>query len=171
MKAIWNRIHVWLEANAPEGYGHLRPGASAKAIQTAEETMGLKLPDDVKASLRVHDGQANEPGLIGGEGWFLMSLEEMVEQWQRWSRADPRDAGCVPVAWVGTGDYIFLDLDPKSDQTGRLMVQRRDTIGSNPMAPSFRSWLEDFADMLEDGEFAYSEEHGGIMYADEMDLD
>src|SRR4051794_26118428 len=67
MKTIWNRIHVWLEANAPEGYGHLRPGASVKAIQTAEETMGLKLSDDIKVSYCVHDGQANEPGLIGGE--------------------------------------------------------------------------------------------------------
>jgi hypothetical protein len=51
------------------------------------------------------------------------------------------------------------------------MIQRRDSADPDPLAPSFRTWLEDFADQLEDGEFAYSEEHGEVMYADELDLD
>ncbi len=68
MKAVWKRIHAWLDANAPAGYGDLRPGASAAAIQAAEKALGLKLSADIKASYRVHDGQGNEPGLIGGEG-------------------------------------------------------------------------------------------------------
>jgi cell wall assembly regulator SMI1 len=170
MKAVWKRIHTWLDANAPAGYGDLRPGASLKEIRAAEDGMGLKLPDDVKASYRMHDGQGNEPGLVGGEGWCLLSLREMVEQWRRWSRSDPKDAGCVPVAWGGAGDYIFLDL--RSDaEPGRVMIQRRDRDDPDPVAPSFRSWLEDFADKLDDGEFAYSEEDGCIMYADEIDLD
>jgi cell wall assembly regulator SMI1 len=171
MKTVWKRIHTWLDANAPAGYGHLRPGASAEAIRAAEGAMRLKLPDDVKASYRIHDGQGNEPGLIGGEGWCLLSLQEMVEQWGRWSRSDPRDARCVPVAWGGAGDYVFLNLGPDSDPQGRLMVQRRDSVDPDPVAPSFRFWLEDFADRLEDGEFAYSEDHGCIRYADELDLD
>src|SRR5262249_35008797 len=91
MKAVWKRIHAWLDANAPEGYGHLCPGASAEALQAAEQALGLKLPADVRASYRVHDGQGNEPGLIGGEGWCLLSLQEMIEQWRRWSRSDPQD--------------------------------------------------------------------------------
>jgi cell wall assembly regulator SMI1 len=171
MKAVWKRIHAWLDANAPEGYGHLRPGASAEAIRAAEKAIGLKLTDDIKASYRIHDGQGNEPGLIGGEGWCLLSLREIIEQWGRWSRSDPRDARCVPVAWGEVGDYVFLDLDPTSDPPGRLMVQRRDSDDPDPVAPSFRSWLESFADQLDDGEFAYSEDDGCIMYADEVDLD
>lgn len=171
MKAIWKRIHAWLEANAPAGYGHLRPGATAEALRAAEEAMGLKLPGDVRASYRIHDGQRNEPGLIGGEGWRLFSLQEMVKQWRRWSRSDPRNARCVPVAWGGAGDHVFLNLDPGADLADRLMVQRRDSAEPDPVAPSFRSWLEDFADQLEEDEFAYSEDHGCIMYADELDLD
>lgn len=171
MEAVWGRIHTWLDANAPEGHGHLRPGAGAEAIRATEETIGLELPADVKASYRIHDGQGNEPGLIGGEGWCLLPLQEMVELWRRWSRSDPKDAGCVPVARGGAGDYVYLNLRPGVEERGRVMVQRRDRDDPDPVAPSFRSWLEDFADRLDAGEFAYSEHDGCIMYADEVDLD
>jgi cell wall assembly regulator SMI1 len=171
MKAIWNRIHAWLDANAPKGYGQLRPRASAEAIQAAEKAMKLKLPADVKASYCIHDGQRNEPGLIGGEGWCVLSLKEMVKTWRRWSKNDPQYASRVPVAWGGAGDYIFLDLGPDAEESGCLIVQRSDSDEPDPVSPSFRFWLEDFADKLENDEFAYSEEHGVIMYADEIDLD
>lgn len=171
MKAIWKRIHAWLRANAPEGYGQLRPGASAEEIEAAEQALGLKLPADVKASYRLHDGQGNEPGLIGGEGWCLLSLQDMVEWWRRWSRSDSRFANRVPIAWGVVDDVIFLELGQEAEQPGSLIVQRRDSQEPDPVAPSFRSWLGDFADMLEDDEFAYSEEHGGILYADDLDLE
>jgi len=171
MKAVWNRIHAWLDANAPKGYGHLRPGATAEAIQAAEKALGLKLPADVKASYRIHDGQRTEPGLIGGEGWCLLSLREMVKTWRRWSRHDRAFARRVPVAWGGAGDYIFVDLSADAEEPGRVIVQRIDTDDPDPVASSFRSWLEGFAEQLEDDEFAYSEDHDEIMYVDEIDLD
>jgi cell wall assembly regulator SMI1 len=169
MKTTWNRIHDWLGANAPAGYGHLRPGASTKEIREAEKAMGLKLPADFKASYRIHDGQATEPGLIGGEGWRLLSLREIVDTWRRWSEAEPENACCVPIAWLGTGDYVFLNLDPNSDATGRLMIQRSDCAEPHPFMESFSRWLKEFADELENGVFAYSEEDGEVMLADDLD--
>jgi cell wall assembly regulator SMI1 len=140
MKAVWKRIHTWLDANAPKGYGNLRPGASAEAIRAAEGAMGVK-------------------------------LREMVKSWRRWARHDPRYATRVPVAWGGAGDYVFVDLGSGAEQPGRLIVQRSDHDGTDPVTPSFRAWLEGFAEQLEDDEFTYSEEHGEIMYADEIDPD
>jgi cell wall assembly regulator SMI1 len=90
MEEIWKRIHAWLDANAPQGYGQLRPGASAESISEAEEAMGQKLPADLKASYLVHDGQFDEPGLIGGEGWCLFSMQETLEKWQAWSKSKDR---------------------------------------------------------------------------------
>ena len=171
MKAVWKRIHTWLDENAPAGYGNLRPGASADAISAAEKAMKLTLPRDVKASYRVHDGQKLEPGLIGGEGWMLLPLRDIVKVWRKWSRANPNDAHYVPIARIGAGDYIFLNLDPDSEDPGCLMIQRKDSDDPDPFMPSFSSWLRDFADQLEEGEFAYSEEDGEIMYADEIDFD
>lgn len=175
MKAIWERIHAWFEANAPAGYGDLRPGASADEIRVAEELMGLKLPDDLVASYRIHDGQGNGSGLVGGEGWWLLPIQRMVRLWGRWSRADPRDAYFVPLAWIGTGDYVFLNLDPDfrkldpdAEEPGYLMIQRRDSTDPDPFVLSIFFWLEDFADELECGVFAYSEELGAVMYLDEI---
>ncbi len=170
MKALWKRIHTWLDANAPAGYGHLRPAATARAIRAAEDAMGVKLPDDVKASYGIHDGQEKEPGLIGGEGWLLLPLKDTMEVWGDWSRADPRDAHYVPIAWGQMGDYVFLNLNPDSEEPGSLMIQRCDSTDPDPLVPSFHSWLEDFAEQLDDGEFAYSQEHGEVMYADELNL-
>src|SRR5437763_1611020 len=107
MKAVWKRIHSWLDANAPIGYGNLRSPASAEAIRTAENAMGLKLPDDIKASCDIHDGQGTESGLVGGEGWRLLSLQEIVETWGHWSRVRTKGAYRVPIAWIGTGDFVF----------------------------------------------------------------
>jgi cell wall assembly regulator SMI1 len=171
MKAVWKRIHDWLDENAPADYGNLRPGASADAIRKVEQAMGLKLPADVKASYRVHDGQGNEPGLIGGEGWCLLPLQDMVARWRKWIEQSQRFRDCVPVAWGGRGDYIFLDLGPAAEPLGCVIVQRSDTDGADPVAPSFRSWLADFADKLEDEEFTYSEDDGCLIYADEIELD
>ena len=51
------------------------------------------------------------------------------------------------------------------------MVQHRDRDVPDTVAPSFHSWLEDFADKLDTDEFAYSERDGCVMYADEIDID
>ena len=171
MEAIWKRIHIWLDANAPTGYGHLRPGASVEAIRAAEDAMGLKLPDDVKGSYRIHDGQDKEPGLIGGEGWRMFSIQEIVQQWGRWSRANPEDARFVPIAWGEARDYVFLNVDPGGEAAVKLMIQRRDGNNPAPLELSFRSWLEGFADQLKDGKFAYSKYEGCLMYTDEIDFD
>jgi cell wall assembly regulator SMI1 len=171
MKDVWDRLHAWLDANAPAGYGNLRPGASAETIESAEMAMGLKLPDAVKSSYRIHDGQSNEPGLIGGEGWRLLSLQEIVETWAGWSQANPKAAHCVPIAWGGRGDYVFLDLDPNSPDLGRHLIQRLDRDEPDPLVGSFSSWLKDFADELEAGEFVYSDEDGGVIRTDLLDLD
>jgi cell wall assembly regulator SMI1 len=169
MNELWRRIHDWLDENAPAGYGDLRPGASADAIRAAEQAMGVQLPADVQTSYRVHDGQGSEPGLIGGEGWCLLPMQEIVTSWRKWCEQSDRFRERVPVAWGGAGDYIFLDLSPAATPPGYVIVQRGDTDGPDPVATSFRSWLEEFAARLEADEFVYSEADECLMNADEVD--
>jgi hypothetical protein len=75
----------------------------------------------------------------------------------------------VPIADIGTGDHVFRDLDTEAEEPGYLMIQRRDTADLDPFMSSFSFWLEDFANEQEAGEFAYSENHGSVMYAGEID--
>ena len=169
MNAVWGRIHTWLRTNAPAGYGDLRPGADEAAIREAEGAMGLKLPDDLAASYRIHDGQGQEPGMIGGEGWLLLPLRDVVATWGRWSQANPEHVRRVPIGWNRGGDFVFVNLGPESGDAGSAMIQRADSNDPDPLAPSFSAWLSEFADELDDGVFAYSEEDGEVVLADDVD--
>jgi hypothetical protein len=85
--------------------------------------MAVKFPDDLTESYRIHDGQSLEAGLIGGEGWRLLSLEVIVKTSGDWYRSNTMSHSYVPIAWIGTGDFVFLNLDPDSEDAGRLMIR------------------------------------------------
>jgi cell wall assembly regulator SMI1 len=57
----WRRIEAWLSAHCPEVVAALRPGLPEKAIAAVEKVLGLPLPEDVKASYRIHDGRGRIP--------------------------------------------------------------------------------------------------------------
>ncbi|MBX3262369.1 MAG: SMI1/KNR4 family protein [Labilithrix sp.] len=81
--ACWARIERWFAEHHPELDLKLRPGAKEKEIDAAETRLGVTFPADFRASLRVHDGQDDEPRL------FLLpfserlgSLKSMVACWK-----------------------------------------------------------------------------------------
>jgi len=53
----WQRIDAWLKANAPAVRKSLRGPASEADLNRLEETIGVALPDDVRESYLIHDGQ------------------------------------------------------------------------------------------------------------------
>src|SRR5688572_13123427 len=87
----WKVIEAWLRENAPDVKRSLRPGATPKAIAELEAKIGTPLPDDVKASYRIHDGQKDDapcgvfPSLgddLGPEPAFrLLSVKEIARAW------------------------------------------------------------------------------------------
>jgi cell wall assembly regulator SMI1 len=62
----------------PDG---LRAGASEAKIAFAEEVIGLRLPDDLRRLLRMHDGEDYNATnvLLGGRSW-LMPTTEITKQ-------------------------------------------------------------------------------------------
>jgi cell wall assembly regulator SMI1 len=84
MRETWARIETWLEINAPSVLQVLQPGASNAQIQELEEFLRVQLPEDVKSSYRIHNGQSGDSyGFIGGEHEFL-SLEGIKREWTFW---------------------------------------------------------------------------------------
>src|SRR5437763_1938278 len=77
----WRRIEAWLDAHWTGFRNGLRPGADEAEI----EAIGRSLPDDVRESYRLHDGQRqarddlehNLPGLFFGAG--LNPLRDRAE--------------------------------------------------------------------------------------------
>ncbi|HEY9877863.1 MAG TPA: SMI1/KNR4 family protein, partial [Leptolyngbyaceae cyanobacterium] len=83
MQTIWARIDAWLMANAPGVLQTLKPGASDAQIKAFEQVVGVQLPEDVKASFRIHNGQSDyEYGLIDGRE--LLSLDRIQDEWLVW---------------------------------------------------------------------------------------
>src|SRR5436305_1409058 len=85
IETIWQRAHEWFETNAPDALEWLAPPASLEMIARAEETLGVTLPDDLRESLQIHNGQLPYTAPLFA-GLRLLPLEEIVRDWQVDSR-------------------------------------------------------------------------------------
>jgi cell wall assembly regulator SMI1 len=185
--AAWARIDAWLGRNAPDILDTLEPGATEKMIQDFEQRTGLKLPPDLRASYRRHDGADESdlfPALERDEmGYSLLTLSQAFRDWRLHAKRNkggpgnaPDDFDCdrgvrreywndgwIPVATNGGGDYHCVDLGPAPGGTaGQVIEWRHETNERRLVARSWARWLKDVADGLEDGTFA-CEEGSGIV--------
>lgn len=176
----WQRIEAWLQANDPDTLASLQPGATAEEIATTEAHLGVALPDDLRASYRIHDGQDDEASLI--EGVELLSLARVRSEWTVWKellddgtfedttsapdgpiRPDWWNARWIPLTYDGSGNHYCADLDPApGGNVGQIITMWHDEEAREIVAPTFSAWLQQFAAELEAGEYAYSEDYGGL---------
>ncbi len=65
----WNRLKNWFDVNLPEVVTTLRPGCSPAELVAFEQETRLSLPEDVRQSFLIHDGQKDytSPGVIVGQ--------------------------------------------------------------------------------------------------------
>ncbi|MEU7878213.1 hypothetical protein [Microbispora bryophytorum] len=71
VNAVWRRIERWLARKAPVTYKSLRPPARPLDIARSEASIGLRFPDDLRASLLRHDGAGSwrfGPAPFGARG-------------------------------------------------------------------------------------------------------
>jgi cell wall assembly regulator SMI1 len=57
----WRRIEAWLDLHLPALKFTLRPGVSKKDLKKFERSIGRTLPEDVRESWLIHDGQGHLP--------------------------------------------------------------------------------------------------------------
>jgi cell wall assembly regulator SMI1 len=83
MEEIWERIDSWLKVNAPKVFDTLQLGASDSQIEAVEHALSIQLPEDVKASYRIHNGEqlTSDYRLIPELQEFL-SLERIQAEWK-----------------------------------------------------------------------------------------
>ena len=182
MDQIWDRIDAWLDTNAPDVKKSLNPGATDKDIADAEADLGVSLPDDVKASYKIHNGQVEyDMGFINSREF--LSLNRIVDEWSVWNdllqggdfsgaNGEP-DAGIkddwwnarwIPLTYDGSGNHDCLDLDPApGGNVGQMIEMWHDDADRALLAPSFTEWLTKFADDLEAGEYVTSEDYNGLV--------
>jgi cell wall assembly regulator SMI1 len=194
VETTWRRIETWLEVNAPDVASGLGPGATDEQIAAAERTLGVTLPDDVRASYRRHDGQQTDASLgiaVGGGftyGGDFLSLEGILDQWTVWKdlldsdtfegiQSDPQpgikpdwwNAKWIPITHDGSGNHLCLDMDPApGGSEGQIITMWHDGGEREVMAASFTDWLTQLADEYERGEWVYSEGDGGVVRVEDV---
>jgi len=179
MDEVWRRIEKWLDANSPAALAGLNPPASAQELADAEQSLGVRLPEDVRASYFRHDGQSRDsPWML--EGWQWLPLRGTQEVWRfrkglldkgtfagwRSDHGDPavRDdwwhPGWAPLTDSGANDHHCVDLAPGPKGASGQIVKFWNQEGAAPLfAASFRDWLRDIAEGMARGEFVASDRY------------
>jgi cell wall assembly regulator SMI1 len=81
----WKRMDRWLEDNYEELWEQLGEPATFNDVNELEHDLDCTLPQEVRESLQVHDGQergGRPTGIIFG--CMLLDCEEIVQEWQQW---------------------------------------------------------------------------------------
>ncbi len=182
VQSLWQQIEAWLGRNAPYAWQMLRSGASEREIQQAEAAMGLTLPEDFKASCRLHNG-GYMIDLVTEMN--MLPLTDIVDEWQMfkeledegtWSdvvlpyyftehviRTGWQTGPIQPVWWhqywtpIGrdrAGNHCCLDLAPASGGVVGQVIDRDHEAGpSRVLASRFLDILSSFAQSLEAGNY------------------
>lgn len=84
----WARIDEWIEANYPELWDQLQEPVTENDLNDLEHDLDCVLPQDVRESYYVHDGQ-EQGGKPTGVffGITLLDIEGISEEWNIWRRA------------------------------------------------------------------------------------
>lgn len=191
MQEIWVQIESWMGANAPDALDLLQPGASDAQITELEDVLSIQLPEDVKSSYRIHNGQSGYGWLINGREF--LSLERIQDEWQVWKElldsgtfqteegqdqgSEPEPGICnvwwsskwIPLTYDGSGNHDCLDLSPAEGGTvGQIITMWHDDADRRIVAPSFRAWLTQYAEGLASGRFIFSEAYNAIVNVEDM---
>ena len=81
----WRRIDRWLEDNYEELWENLCEGATFNDVNELELELDCTLPQEVRESLQLHDGQergGRPTGIIFG--CMMLDCEEIIQEWQNW---------------------------------------------------------------------------------------
>ena len=81
----WKRMDRWLEDNYEELWENLGEPATFNDVNELEHELDCTLPQEVRESIQIHDGQ-ERGGMPTGVlfGCMLLDCEEIIQEWQQW---------------------------------------------------------------------------------------
>lgn len=142
LEQTWTRLKSWLFNEYPELGDTLNYGILPQDLANIEMQFGFALPQAVRESYLIVDGQEPESSTGCSEGLFfglvLLPLEEVLEEWRFWREVDddPNSGGhsqlrqvmqSIPPNWIRkeysqrgwiplitdkAGNYVGVDLNP-----------------------------------------------------------
>jgi cell wall assembly regulator SMI1 len=189
--ASWQRLDRWYKTHAPEVIESLRPGASEQEISAIEKESGVQLPDSLRQSYMVHDGENDMayPGAIIGVPYDpvdsipykTQSSRKWLEKYDSSDTDFEGDRGCTSVPpdairrrcfsssliaiCYRDGACIGIDLDPGPNGVPGQVVNFGNDLDEwrFVLAVSWGHFLEDIADELEAGNLVITREADGTV--------
>jgi cell wall assembly regulator SMI1 len=166
---LWERIEMVLRESVPATATTLAPPATDLEIEELESAIDLALPEEFRASLRIHNGQ-NDPTRCHSfviEG-MLATTEQIAATWRMLTEIDVdlrnQAVGSYVTWWdrnwipftVGDGDHLCINLNPRLSATpslGEIVCHVHDSTYERGIATSYGDWLASVAMKLEGGRF------------------
>ncbi len=171
----WQVIDDWFDRHCSSLREKLHGPASEEALSKLEKTVGLKLPDDFKASYLIHNGSERDVGPLVGNA--MLSVEGIAKEWKElkkvakvWEellpiqvshekgmiKEDAVNPRWIPFVGPDEDNFIGLDFDPGPKGTGGQIINfgaDQFTHGSERLvlAPSFRGFMNFLADLFAEG--------------------
>ncbi|MDH4323977.1 MAG: SMI1/KNR4 family protein [Betaproteobacteria bacterium] len=164
---LWQRIERALERHAPEAAATLAPPATEEQVAALEAAIRQALPADLRASLRVHDGQSDPTGCHSFcDGGMLLNTVEIADRWRMVTEMDEENrasaapgqgpwwkTSCIPFT-DAEGDKLCVDMDPSlGSRTGEVVCHIHDSEIERGLGASYEAWLSSLAQRLEAGRF------------------
>ncbi|PNS15543.1 Cell wall biosynthesis/cell cycle regulator smi1 [Sphaceloma murrayae] len=85
----WKRIDRWLEDNYEELFENLCEGCTNNDVNELEHELDVTLPQDLRDSLQIHDGQERGGRPAGAIfSCMLLDCEEIVQEYRQWARTN-----------------------------------------------------------------------------------
>jgi cell wall assembly regulator SMI1 len=169
IRECWTVIEDVLRTQAPRLYATLAAPASEAEIAELEQIIGLRLPSDLTASLRCHNGQRDPSRLWSlTDGGMLLSTSGIAESWRIVDSVHrdllsqpPPVPGYTPEPWWkatlipftdAEGDMLCIDTDAAlGSHYGQVIWHVHDDSLSSPIALSYAQWLADVASRIRNG--------------------
>ena len=80
----WKRIRAWGSENAPEMLRDLNPGATEEQLSALEAELSVQLPEDVRRSLKVHNGESDGwPYRVFADCGTYLSTDRIIHEWEQ----------------------------------------------------------------------------------------
>lgn len=155
----WNKIDSWAEDNYPELFDQLCEGCTVNDLNDLEHQLDCSLPQDVRESLQIHDGQergGNPTGIIFGS--MLLDCEEIVQEWENWRKVNqeflleptfPRPA--VPPKTQGSSSHASTSAaasssaptSPRRGNWRQELLARQDCVPPNAVQKAYAhpAWI------------------------------
>jgi len=171
----FTQIRDWMHVHAP-GVA-FRPPADPAAINNFAAKSGLIVPDDLRRTLLIADGETRaSAGMIGN--WRFMPVVEVQAAWGMLTQLANKGAftnlqpetppyireawwhpGWIPVVGSDTGDYFCLDTDPPEPQrAGQVLLFRQEGPERPLVAGSLRAWFDRIARDLKASVYTFDAE-------------